>query len=77
VSPNVMYKLAKTADVPETDCMFISCTGLDVLDIIEPLEEDLGKPVVTSNQASYWLAFKMAKIRQTIQGYGKLLREPR
>jgi maleate isomerase len=77
VSPNVLYKLAKDLDVPEADGFFISCTGLDVLDIIEPLEEDLGKPVVTSNQASYWYALKMARVGAPIEGYGRLLREPR
>jgi maleate isomerase len=77
VSQNVLYRLAKKAWLPETDGLFISCTGLDVLDIIEPLEQDLGKPVVTSNQASYWQAFKMAKVGEPIQGFGRLLREPR
>lgn len=75
--PTVLYRLAKAIDVPEAEAMFISCTGLDVLDIIEPLEHDLGKPVITSNQASYWLTFKMARVGEPIQGYGRLLREPR
>jgi len=77
LSPNVLYRIAKAIDLPEADGLFISCTGLDVLDIIEPLEKDLGKPVVTSNQASYWLTFKMARVGEPIQGYGRLLREPR
>jgi maleate isomerase len=77
VGPNVMYKLARKTDVGEADAMFISCTGLDVLDIIAPLEEDLGKPVITSNQASFWQAFKMAGIGAPIQGYGKILSQPR
>jgi maleate isomerase len=77
VSPNVLYRLAKAIDVPEADGVFISCTGLDAMDIIEPLERDLGKPVVTSNQASYWLAFKMARMGEPIHGYGKLLSIPR
>jgi maleate isomerase len=77
ISPNVLYRLAKAIDVPEADGVFISCTGLDALDIIEPLEHDLGKPVITSNQASYWYAFKMAKIGEPVQGFGRLMREPR
>jgi maleate isomerase len=77
VSPNVLYRLAKAIDVPEADGIFISCTGLDAMDVIEALEQDLGKPVVTSNQASYWLAFKMARVGEPIQGYGRLLSTPR
>jgi maleate cis-trans isomerase len=39
----------------------------------EPLEQELGEPVVTSNQVSYWLAFKMARMGEPIYGYSKLL----
>jgi maleate isomerase len=77
LSPSVLYRLAKEADSPEVDGIFVSCTGLDVLDIIEPLEQDLHKPVVTSNQASYWHAFKIARIGEPIPGYGRLMSEPR
>ncbi|MDE3077546.1 MAG: aspartate/glutamate racemase family protein [Chloroflexota bacterium] len=77
VSPTVLYRLAKAVDVPEADGLFISCTGLDAMDVIEPLEQDLGKPVITSNQVSFWLAFKTARIGDPIQGYGRLMREPR
>jgi maleate isomerase len=77
VSPNILYRLGKAVDHPEAEAIFISCTGLDALDAIEALEQDLGKPVITSNQASYWMTFKMAKVREPIQGYGKLMRDPR
>ena len=77
ISPNVIYKLAKQADSSDADAVFISCTGLDVLDIIEPLEQDLGKPVITSNQASYWHAFKIGRVGEPIKGYGSLLDRPR
>jgi len=75
--PSVLYRLAKAVDTPESDGVFISCTGLDALDVIEVLEQDLGKPVITSNQAAYWMCFKMAGIGESIPGYGRLMREPR
>lgn len=74
---SVLYRLGKAVDVPEADAVFISCTGLDTLDIIQALEDDLGKPVITSNQASYWLAFKMAKVGEPIPGFGRLFNEVR
>ena len=77
VSPNILYRLGKAVDDPEAEGVFISCTGLDAMEAIEPLEQDLGKPVLTSNQASYWLAFKMARVGAPVQGYGRLMREPR
>jgi maleate isomerase len=73
----VWYQMAKKADMPEADCVFISCTGVNCMDVIEPLEHDLRKPVITSNQVSYWHAFKLAGIREPIQGYGTLFNRPR
>jgi maleate cis-trans isomerase len=40
--------------VATCDGVFISCTNILVMDQIERLEEALGKPVVTSNQATLW-----------------------
>lgn len=76
LSPSVVYRLAKEVTPPEAEAVFISCTGLDVLDVIQPLERDLGRPVVTSNQASYWLAFRMAGVGDVVEGYGELMRRP-
>jgi maleate isomerase len=67
-----MYKLAKEADSAGADVLFISCTGLHVLDIIEPLERDLGKPVITSNQCGLWGSLKGLGLNEKIDGLGKL-----
>lgn len=75
--PYQIFDMVKKIDSPESDGVFISCSGLDVFDIIEPLEMQLRKPIVTTNQVSYWKAFKMAGVKEPIAGYGKLLREPR
>jgi maleate cis-trans isomerase len=50
-------------------------TGLPTLDVLEPLERDLGKPVISSVQASFWQALRLAGVRQAIPGFGRLLRE--
>lgn len=71
--PQDYYDLVKKINLPEADGLFISCTGLDVFDIIEPLEKELGKPVLTANQVSFWEAFKMARVGDPIKGYGTLL----
>jgi maleate cis-trans isomerase len=67
-----MYKLSRKANTDDADAMFISCTGLHVMGIIEILERDLGKPVVTSNQATLWAALKKLGIHERIEGLGKL-----
>ena len=73
--PEVSYRLGKEIDRPEADGVFISCGGLRAAPIIEKLEKDIKKPVITSNQAMMWSILRRLNIREPIQGYGALLRE--
>lgn len=45
--------------VAKCDAVLISCTQLLTMDRIDAMEKALGKPVVTSNQASLWAALKL------------------
>jgi maleate isomerase len=72
VSDETLYRLAREVDVPESDALFISCVNLHTIQIIEKLEADLQKPVITSNQATMWNILRLANINDKIQGYGKL-----
>lgn len=74
VSYEMIKKLVKKAYRPESDAIFVSCAGLHVIEIIEALEQDWGKPVITSNQAAVWDMLRMANVNEKIEGYGKLLR---
>ena len=55
------------------DTIFVSCTNLPTISLIERLEGDLQKPIVTSNQASMWAAIRGSGIAG-MKGYGRLLR---
>lgn len=55
------------------DGVFISCTNLPTVTFLEPLEEELGVPMVSSNQASMWAALRGRGFRG-IEGYGFFLR---
>jgi maleate isomerase len=70
------YTLGRAADTPAAEAVLISGTGLPTVGIIERLERDLGKPVVTSQQASLWRALRLARIGDPVAGFGRLLREP-
>jgi maleate cis-trans isomerase len=70
------YTLGRAADVAAAEAVLISGTGLPTAGIIERLERDLGKPVVTSQQASLWRALRLAGITDAVPGFGRLLREP-
>ena len=69
------YALARRADAPDADAVLLSGTGLPTVGVIETLEHDLGKPVVSSVQAMLWQALRVAGVRQAIPGFGRLLRE--
>src|SRR5260370_14796197 len=68
------YRLAREADAPGADGVLLSGTGLPTVGIIDRLEEDLGKPVVTSMQACLWHPLRSAGIREAIASFGRLLR---
>ncbi len=73
VSKETLYHLAREVDDQESQAIFISCIALHTIEIIEKLENDLQKPVITSNQATMWNMLRLANINDRIQGYGQLL----
>lgn len=62
------YRQGKSVDKPTADCLFISSTNWRTIDVIESLERDIGKPVVTSNQATFWAMLKTAKVSEPMGG---------
>ncbi len=72
VPPATIREAAQRADVPEADAVLISCTGQKTADFITDLEQQIGKPVVTSNQATGWQALKMLGVEPHLPKRGKL-----
>jgi len=70
--PSDSFRLAKEVVTPNSDAILISCTNFRTFEIIEPLENDLGIPVVTSNQATLWALLRMLNIQNAINGLGRL-----
>jgi len=67
-----VHRLSLQTDKKEADALFISCTNFPTIGIIDRLERELGKPVVTSNQASAWYALKRMGRKEQIRGFGSL-----
>jgi len=59
------------------DGVLITGTGLRCVGLIAALEEALGRPVVTANQASLWRCLGLAGVATPVTGYGELLAGPR
>ena len=72
--PETIYAAAIEADRPEADALFISCTAIRAVDTVERIEQTLGKPVVTANQALFWQALRATGCELPVTGYGRLLR---
>ena len=67
------YRLARMVDTADAEAVFLSGTGMPTVTVLEALEQDLGKPVLSSASAMMWHALRLAGVGQAIAGYGRLL----
>jgi len=75
IPPERTYRFAVSSCKEGSQALFISCTGFRSIEVLEHLENDLGIPVISSNQATFWKMLRVAGIRDRIAGYGRLLRD--
>lgn len=73
-SPEEIYHFAKRGFDDRADCLLISCLNFRAQACIQPLEDELRKPVVTSAQAVLWNVLQMLEINEHLDRYGQLLR---
>ena len=74
VDQNYLYDVLSKIDVDRADALFISCTALPALSIIEKLEKKLNRIVLSSNQALIWDTLQEIGNKEPIEGFGKLFR---
>lgn len=60
---------------PDADTLYIPAPHWGVIEIIEPLEQELGVNVVTAIQAIVWETLRRSGVNDRINGYGRLLRD--
>ncbi|PXY21001.1 maleate cis-trans isomerase family protein [Prauserella muralis] len=73
VSYRTIAERILAANHDDAEAIFVSCTNLPTYDVIEPLENALGKPVLTANQLTMWACLKRMDL--PIVGPGTWLRE--
>lgn len=72
---HVAYKIAKRVyySAPQADGIFLPCNRWPTVSIISLLEQETGKPALSSTLCNIWYALHRLHIREEIRGYGKLL----
>lgn len=69
------YKIAKRlyAKGRDADGVFYLCPRWPTITDVQLLEDEIGKPVVTSSLACCWYALKLVDIKERVVGYGSLM----
>ena len=72
VDPNYLYEVLSKMDLKGAEALFVSCTALPALSIIDKLEKKLNITVLSSNQTLIWDALNSIKNKETTKGFGKI-----
>jgi maleate isomerase len=75
VDQNYLFEVLSKIDLSESDALFVSCTALPVLSLIDRLEKKLGKLVLSSNQTLIWDTLKEINYNKNIDGFGRLFKD--
>tara|TARA_B100000579_G_C22827252_1_gene853900 strand:- start:1293 stop:2039 length:747 start_codon:yes stop_codon:yes gene_type:complete len=75
IDPEYLYDVLSKMDIKDADALFISCTALPAMSIIEKLEKKINKFVLSSNQALIWDTLVNIGKNKSVKGFGKLFLE--
>ncbi|SVB58223.1 uncharacterized protein METZ01_LOCUS211077 [marine metagenome] len=74
VDPKYLSEILTKLNINDADALFVSCTALPALEILDEVEKKINKPVFSSNQTLIWDTIRSVGYKNSIMGYGKLLR---
>ena len=72
VDPQHVFDTLAKIDLSKSDALFVSCTALPVLSVINELEKKMTKVVLSSNQTLIWDTLKEIKYNNKVKGFGEL-----
>ena len=72
VDENHLFEVLSNIDLEDSDALFVSCTALPVLSIIDKLEKKMNKIILSSNQTLIWDALNLIGNKEPVVGYGKI-----
>ena len=73
IKKETIINTIKSINDKEAEAIFVSCTAMPVLSLINEIEEIINKPTFSSNQAIIWDCLRSVNLKKPIYGYGKLL----
>jgi maleate isomerase len=73
VTPEQWHDLVRAHRNDAADVYFLSCAQTRVVEVIGSIERELGRPVLTSNQAATWYALRQRGIDDKVSGFGTLM----
>jgi maleate isomerase len=74
VDPKYLSETLIKLDMNDADALFISCTALPALEILDEVEKKIDRIVFSSNQTLIWDTLRSIGYKSPVKGYGKLLR---
>jgi len=74
VDPKYLSEILTKSNINDADALFVSCTALPALEIIDEVEKKINKPVFSSNQTLIWDTIRSVGYKSSVEGYGKLLK---
>ena len=74
VDQDHLYDVLKNIDLSNSDALFVSCTALPVLTLIDDLEKKINKPVLSSNQVLIWDSLRQIGFNSEIKGFGEIFK---
>ena len=72
VDPQHVFDTLTKIDLKNSDALFVSCTALPVLSVINELEKKINKIVLSSNQTLIWDTLKEINYKRKVDGFGEL-----
>jgi maleate isomerase len=72
VTPEQWIQVVGENTRPDADGYFLSCTNTRMIEVIEDLERQLDKPVISSNQATLWACLRKLGLHHADKKLGRL-----
>jgi len=71
--PDLWREVLRDMRTDGADAYFVSCANIAAIHVLDDMEAELGRPVITSNQVALWHALRLAGINDHVPGIGGLM----